>query len=44
MRADIGKDEGQDVKGENGYRGGWGAERIVMVNSFEFVRTCQLGL
>lgn len=35
---------GQDVSGENGYRSGWGAERVVMVNSFEFVRTSQLRL
>lgn len=35
---------GQDVSGENGYRSGWGAERVVMVNSFEFVWTSQLRL
>lgn len=44
MRADIGKNVGQDVTGENGYRRGWGAERVVVVNSFEFVRTSQLRL
>lgn len=44
MRADIGKNVGQDVSGERGYRSGWGAERVVMVNSFEFIRTSQLRL
>lgn len=44
MRADIGKNAGQDVSGENGYRSGWGAERVVMVNSFEFIRISQLRL
>lgn len=44
MRADIKKNVGQDVSWENGYRSGWGAEGVVMVNSFEFVRTSQLRL
>lgn len=44
MRADIGKNVGQDVSGENRYRSGWGAERVVMVNSFEFVRNSHLRL
>lgn len=44
MRADIGKNVGQYVSGENGCWSGWGAEGVVMVNSFEFVRTSQLRL
>lgn len=44
MRADIGKNVGQDVSGENGYRSRWGTEGVVMVNSFEFVRNSQLRL
>lgn len=44
MRADIGKNVGQDVSGENGYRSGRGAKRVMMVNSFEFVRNSHFRL